>query len=265
MQKRTSFTAYFLIFIILSILIFFFSKAPILKPISSFFSSIFSPFESLSYGIFSNAENFMVSTKLKALQDENSTLVKRLVDQSKLSQDNKALMDQFQTQNPKSTSLIPANIIGAPSFIPGVSYPENLIIDRGDTDGIRVGDAVLYKDNLIGKVFKTEKYISSVMLITNASSSFTAKTLSSNTLGVIKGQGGGELILDNVLLSDTLQKGDVVLTKGDINEKNVGFPIDLIVGKIASISKSPSDLFQKAEVKSEVDFAKLDRVFVLPN
>ncbi|HYM65454.1 MAG TPA: rod shape-determining protein MreC [Candidatus Sulfotelmatobacter sp.] len=265
MQKRAGFTAYFLIFLILSISIFFFSKSPLFSPVTSVLSSIFSPFESLAYGIFSKMENFAYSPKFKALQDENYSLTKKIVDQNKLVLDNKALRDQFQTQNPKSTNLISANVIGAPSFIPGVSLPENFVLDRGEADGIQEGDAVVYRDNLVGKISRVEKNVSSVLIITNSSSSFTAKTLSTQALGVVKGQGGGELILDNVLLSDALKKGDIVLTKGDINEKNQGLIPDLIVGKIESISKNPSDLFQKAEVKSNLDFTKLDKVFVIPN
>src|SRR5260221_270427 len=111
MQKKTGFTTYFLIFLSLSVLIFFFSKSSFLSPVNSFLSSIFSPFESLSYGIFSKAENFSSSPKFKALMDDNYSLTKKLVDQKRLIEDNKALMDQFQTQNPKSSNLIPASII----------------------------------------------------------------------------------------------------------------------------------------------------------
>ncbi len=265
MQKRSGFTTFFLIFVIFSVLVLLFSKSPILSPVSSFFQSIFSPFQSLSYGAFSKTLNFVASPKFKVLQDENFTLTKKLVDQNKLIQDNKALMDQFQTQSPRSTRLISANVIGAPGFIPGVSNPESLILDRGEADGIKIGDAVIYKDNLIGKIYKISQYVSSVLPITSSASSFTAKTLSTQSLGIAVGQGGDEVILDNVLLSDTLKKGDIVLTKGDVNSLGQGLIPDLVVGKILSINKNPSDLFQKAEIKTLVDFTKLDKVFVISN
>jgi len=38
--------------------------------------------------------------------------------------------------------------------------------------------------------------------------------------------------LDNVVLSDTLQKQDTVLTKGDVADTNgIGVPPDLVIGK----------------------------------
>lgn len=265
MQKRGKFTPYFLIVLVISLLILIFSKTPLFVPLNSLVSAVFSPIDSFTYSIYSKSLNIFGNSKYQELADQNLSLEKKLVDQSKLIQDNKALLDQFQTQNPRSTSLIPSNVIGAPNFIPGVSVPESLIIDRGEADGIKTEDAVVYKNNLIGKIYKTSKNVSEVMLISNSSFSFTVKTLETNSLGIAKGQGGGEIILDNVLLSDTLKKGDIVVTKGDINGKGEGLVADLIVGKIESVNKNPSDLFQKAEIQTGVDVAKLQKVFVIQN
>jgi rod shape-determining protein MreC len=67
----------------------------------------------------------------------------------------------------------------------------------------------------------------------------------------------------NVVLSEKLEKDDLVRTKGDVDERGQGFPPDLIVGKIISVNKQPSALFQSAEVKSLVDFSRLSTVFVI--
>jgi rod shape-determining protein MreC len=263
MQKRNSFFSYFLVFLALSLVIFGASKAGFLKPIDGLLKGIFAPFQAITYGTFSKITSFGSNAQMQTLKAQNLALTKKLIDQNTLIQDNKALRDQFQTQNPRSLSLMEADVIGAPGFIPGISVPEILILDRGENDGIKIGEAVVYQDNLVGKVVKTSLFLSEVMLITNSSSSFTAKTLSMQSQGVVKGQGAGEMILDNVVLSDSLEKQDTVLTKGDVNGEGTGFPPDLVVGKITSISKSPSDLFQKAAVKSKIDFTKMDKVFVI--
>ncbi len=263
MQKRYGFFPIFVVFLLLSLLLFASSRVSFLNPIDSFSKAVFSPFQSLTYGVFSKITDFTSNSEVKKLSDENKALTKKFVDQKRLEADNKALRDQFQTTNPRSSNLVPAQIVGAPGFIPGVSVPETLILNRGENDGVRVGNAVIVKDNLVGKVVKTSAFLSSVMLITNSSSVFTANTLETGTSGVIKGQGGGELILDNVLLSETLKKGDTVLTKGDINKDGIGLPPNIIVGKITSVSKKASDLFQKAEVTSLVDFVKINDVFII--
>jgi rod shape-determining protein MreC len=249
----------------LSLIIFGASKIGLLKPLDSLGKGMASPFQALTYGVFSKLTNFSVNTQVEALKAQNMVLTQKLVDQGKLIADNKALRDQFQTENPKSTNLIEADVISAPAFIPGISIPETLILNRGESDGIKVGQAVVYQNNLIGRVVGVSLFSTNVMLVSNSSSSFTAKTMETQSQGVIKGQGGGEMILDNVVLSDNLQKQDTVLTKGDVNALSSGFPPDLVVGKISAVSKNASDLFQKASVKSLIDFSKLTKVFVIVN
>ncbi len=265
MHKRGSFFSYFFVFLCASLLLFFSSKISFLKPVNSFVQSVFAPVQSLTYGVFSAVTNIGSSSKIKLLQDENRSLLKKLADNEKIKADNKALRDQFQTAGVRSTNLIPAGVIGAPGFLPGFSVPETLTLNRGETDGVRVGQAVIYKDNLIGRVVETSLFLSSVSLITNSSLSFTANSLETNALGVIKGEGGGKLIFDNVLLSENLKKDDLIMTKGNISQKEEGFPAGLIVGKIASVSKNASDLFQKAEIKILIDLTKLNTVFVIVN
>jgi rod shape-determining protein MreC len=262
-MRKKNFVEVFLVFFMLSLIVFGAAKIGLLRPFESFFAEILSPFQAMTTVAFSKITSFSSNSQIQSLKQQNSELTKKLVDQSSLIADNKALSDQFQTQTPKSQSLIPAEIVASPGFIPGISVPETLILDKGEADGVKIGQAVVYQNNLVGKISKISSTLSSAMLITNSSSSFTVTTLTTQSLGVIKGQGGGEMILDNVVLSDTLQKQDLVLTKGDINLSGSGFPPDLVVGKITSISKNPSDLFQKASIASLIDVSKLNKVFIL--
>lgn len=265
MPKRNNFFYFFLSLVLLSLVIFAASKIGIFKPVDSLAKGILSPIQALTYGVYSKITDFGSNPQVEALKTENLLLTKKLIDQNKLIDDNKALRDQFQTQNPQSQKLIEADVIGAPGFIPGISVPEVLILDRGENDGLKVGQAVVYEDNLVGRIVKTSAFLSSVTLVTNSASSLTAKTLSTQAQGVVKGQDGEEIILDNVLLSDVLQKGDIVLTKGDVDIHGIGIPPNLVVGEIASISKFPSDLFQKASLKIKLNFSKLSRVFIIVN
>jgi rod shape-determining protein MreC len=264
-MRKSSFTSYFLVFFILSLLIVGASKTGFLNPLDSFFKTIFLPVQTITYQAFIKMTGFGQNAQIQSLKAQNLVLTQRLVDQNKLAGDNKALQDQFQTTSPRSSNLVPADVVGAPEFISGFSVPESLILNRGTNDGVRLGDAVVYQSNLVGKVIQVTANLANVSLLTNASSLFTVKTLDTRAQGVAKGQGGGKIILDNVLLSDNLRKGDLVLTSGNINMQNLGFPPALTVGKIISVSKNPSDLFQKAEIESLVDLSKLEKVFVVVN
>jgi rod shape-determining protein MreC len=263
MKRKENFLPVFFVFLVLSFLVFGLSKAGILNPVSSVLQKVISPFQSATYNFFNSVTLLGENPKLKKLERENLILTSMLSDQKKLESENSALSDQFQVSSPNSNTLLPANIVGAPSFIPGVSVPETFIIDKGTRDRVRVGEAVIYKNNLLGKITKSNDSLSEVTLVTNLSSSFTVKTSSSQALGVIKGQGGGEMILDNVLLSDSLKPSDLVLTNGDTSLDGAGYPPDLVVGKIISVDKKASSLFQRAEVSSFIDFSKIITVFII--
>lgn len=262
MQKRQNWIYIFLAFFILSFLVFLLFKLPILRPISSLTQNIFTPIESLTHKI---TFDFGSNPQIAKLNAQNLNLAKKLVDSKKLELDNRALRDQFSTQFPSSHNLLIANIIGSPSFIPQVSFPESFILDKGEKDGVKVGQAVIYKDNLIGKIIETSSNLSKVNLITASNFSLTVQTLNTESHGVLKGQGGGNMILDNIILSQNLKQDDFVITKGDVDLNSVGVLPNLIVGKIVSINKNQSSLFQTAKVQSLLDFSHLSIVFIIKN
>lgn len=261
MPKRNFFPAFFIL-IFLSVLIFILGRAGFLSAPAEIIGNAISPLQRI---IISSSKE---DSKIAA---ENKVLISKLVALQKYAAENSALRDQFETATPNSQSLLPAGVVSAPSFVPGISTPEYLVIDRGEKDGVKVGSAVVVKDNLIGKVTQVAGSFSKVMLVSNPSISLSAKTISVKgeagvgALGVLKGDGGESLILNNVLLSDSLSVGDYVTTKGDLEIDNTGYPPSLIVGKIASVEKKSSDLFQRAKVRSLIDFSRLTTVFVVLN
>ena len=199
---------------------------------------------------------------IQRLTAENETLRKQLKDLQVLKQDNKALRDQFETTNPAPEKLLPGTVIGAPGFIPSINTPEYLVLDKGKKDGVFIGQAVVYKDNLVGKIDTVTPLTSRVMLLTKKGMSFTVKILGTEILGVVNGDENEEIRLENVLLSENLKIGDIVVSKGDSDEKGNGIPAGLIIGKLVSIDKKPSNLFQSARIKSFVPFTSLTKVFM---
>lgn len=263
MQKRENYLPIFLIFLFFSIIVFLISQTSLFLNFQSILESSVSPLRSFTYSLTNKNSSFSNDLRIQKLKNDNADLIKKIVDIQILEKENNALKDQFKTTYPPSQNLLSAKIIGVPNFIPNLTMPENFIIDKGQKDGLKVGQAVVYKENLVGKVAKTASNISIVDLITNKAFSVATQTSETGALGVIKGQGSGNMILDNVLLSENLKTSDIVLTKGDIEPIGVGFLPDLVIGKIESIDKKPSALFQTASVKSFLDFSKLSTVFIV--
>ncbi|MBI2443196.1 MAG: hypothetical protein HYV40_04810 [Candidatus Levybacteria bacterium] len=176
-------------------------------------------------------------------------------------QEIRALRDQFETTSIPSNTLLPAKIIGYEGYLPGVSRPTQLVVDKGSEDGVIAGLAVVYKNNLVGRVVKTVAHRSLVELLSKSGWSLTAKTSKTNADGLLRIE-DGDILLQNVVLSDTLEKKDIVVTKGDQRIGQGGFPPDIVVGEIVSVDKKPSSLFQSAKVQSSVDVIHLTTVFI---
>jgi rod shape-determining protein MreC len=250
----------FLIFLIAAAVIFFLAQRGLMQPVSGLFEQVTLPLQRFTFHTIHHES--LTDDKLRK---ENLSLQTKLAEQDELEKENQALRDQFHTTNPPPSKLLPATIVGMTGFIPGESSVDEMIIDKGRSDGVKAGNVVVVKDNLIGRIVQTSEHLSIVHMVTHDGISFTAKTMHTSALGVIKGKGGGEVLLDNVVLSDKLEKNDLVMTKGDIDDKGLGYPPDLIVGKIVSVNKKASNLFQTAEVESLIDFSKLSMVFVVIN
>ncbi|MDO8621376.1 MAG: rod shape-determining protein MreC [Candidatus Levybacteria bacterium] len=261
MQRKENFLPVFLLVFVLSAGILGLSILGKTRGIEGFLQRISYSIEGSISNLFQNLPLISQNQNIKKLKAENLLLASKIMDRQKLERENQALLDQFQTAKPKSYILLPAKILGMLNFIPNISNPSSLILDKGETDGIKVGDAVIFKNNLVGKVTKVTAYLSKVDVVNNSSSSFTAKT-EKGALGLIKGL-GDLMILDNVLMSDALSKDDIVATMPNQNIDGVGAPTDIIVGKIISIDKNPSAVFQRAEVKSLLDFPRLSTVFIV--
>lgn len=245
----------FVLLIVLTVILIISSKLGIINSAAGFVQNSIAPIQTSVRGLF-----------FKDINSKNSKTLEfasKLVDQKKLVEDNEALRNQFETITVKTQSLIPARIVGSPSFIPGISVPEYLILDVGKQDGVEDGYAVISKDNLIGVIEKANDNFSKVVLVNSSSFSSTAKTLKEQSAGVINGNGAEQMILDNVLLSQKLTINDLVVTRGSLNENGEGIAPNLIIGKITSVNKSASDLFQTAKVEPLIETTSLSTVFVI--
>jgi cell shape-determining protein MreC len=259
MKRKANFLPVFLVVFFLCIAILILSIFRKIDFLSSFLGKGAGVVQSTAFGIYQKFPFISEDLRIKKLEDRNLELLSNIAAFEKLKRENLALLDQFKTSHPQSTQLLSATIIGMTSFIPGVSTPTDFIINKGSEDNLKVGSAVVIKDNIIGIVSKVSTNLSKVNTINDPLFSFTAKTRS-GAIGVIKNKDG--IILDNILLSENLTIGEIILTKGDINDDGIGIPPDLIVGKIMSVEKNPSDLFQKAKIESFVNFVNLSTVFV---
>ncbi|HFC11335.1 MAG TPA: rod shape-determining protein MreC [Anaerolineae bacterium] len=146
---------------------------------------------------------------------------------------------------------------------------DDLIIDVGSDDGVRVGMPVRSSRGLVGQVFQTTANAAQVVLLTDASVSVPSRLSQARALGVVRGGGsGGLLTLEFVALEAPLTVGDVVLTagiQGETTQELIAnrFPPDLVIGQVIKVERSDAALFQTAIVQPDVDFDGVETVFVI--
>jgi rod shape-determining protein MreC len=166
-----------------------------------------------------------------------------------------ALVD-FARAHPDNR-YVAAAVIGRDTS-PFVKY---VIINRGSDDGLRRGMPVVTQQGLVGRVAAVTAGAARVQLITDPSSSVNVRLEPSRALAVLVGSITGELTVEMIPQSATVQIGDLVLTSG----LGGNYPADILVGQTTSVRRRETDLFQSAAVQPVVDFSQLEIVLVITN
>lgn len=202
-----------------------------------------------------------VNSEIDKIKAENTRLLQEMNNYEVLKKDNEALKSQFQTSLLKSQNLLPAKIVGFEGFF---SNPTTFVVDQGSRGGVKKGMAVILENNLVGKVDQVLPSYSKIILINNTKFSTVALDQQTGAGGVLHGE-GDFILLDSVIITDSLKNGDIIATKGELESTGIGVPSDIIVGKISSINKSDSESFQTAKIEPLLNFSKLSTVFVVVN
>jgi rod shape-determining protein MreC len=136
-----------------------------------------------------------------------------------------------------------------------------LLLNKGTNDGITRNMPVVTDQGLVGLVTETTANASKVLLITDAASAVNVRLQDSRAEGVMIGQESGELRLLYITLDVEMKSGDRIVTSG----LGGTFPAGIVVGSVASVRKRTNDVAQEADVKSAVDFNRLETVLIITN
>lgn len=142
-----------------------------------------------------------------------------------------------------------------------------LRINKGQTEGVKDQSMVVSENILVGKVVSLGANDAWVQTV--ASSESKIPVVVKRPFDSAQGKAGiqargllifqnSELILDRVLQSEDIQKGDLIVTAGE-----AGWLPDLLIGHIAEVLPKTAAVYQKAKVEPLIDNSKLRIVFVV--
>jgi rod shape-determining protein MreC len=143
---------------------------------------------------------------------------------------------------------------------------DTLTIDAGTGAGVRVGDAVISGDGLVGQVTTAAGNTAIVTLITDQRSSVAARLVKSGDFGLVTPSLGDPLDLRMGQLDRRARAeiNDVVVTAGTIDDRlESPYPADIPIGRVASIDPEELANSNRIHLSPYADIRHLDFVQVL--
>lgn len=188
---------------------------------------------------------------LKRTLAETTAEVARL---KEVEHENELLRSQVGFQQSQALSLLGAHVMA----YAGDNARRTLIIDRGSRDDVTVGQAVVSSGSLVGKIERVTDGTAVVFMVSDPEFRIQAIGQSDRARGIIRGQLGTGLRLEQVAQSDQLSLKDAILTAG--SER---VPKGILIGQVEAIDRSDNELFQAANIRSGLNLSRLELVFVV--
>jgi rod shape-determining protein MreC len=236
-----------------------------LRPVSGGLSAVTAPFQGV-FSRFGNTAAGWVSvvgsagnleTQNQQLQDEVAALRQQVSQDTELKAQNDQLRQQLNVGNLPPDRLIAAEVIG---YEPD-NFRQFITIGRGSSDGVAAGMAVVEQGELIGTVQNVGPHTAQVFLVIDPNFKVAAldQDEPDRPTGIIHGQIGNGLEMDDIAQTETVKPGDTIVTSGLGGDVEKG----LIIGQVQTNTKQDDGVFQTAQVTTDTQFNRLEIVYVV--
>ena len=238
------------------------------SPASTVLGTVFSPLQSVSSAIADSVKDFSVyfrsssqyQQRVKELENQLGEAQKELVGYEQAKQQI-ALYEEFLElkEENEDFQFASASVIGSDNSDAFGSFTLN----KGELDGVKVNNPVIYGKYLVGVVVKTAPTYCVVNTVLNPEvnvSAYEVRTresgYSTTTVDLAK---EGKCCLSGLVRTTAIAPGGIVCTSG------VGgiYPADLIVGTVEEVRNDTTNISSYAVINTQVDFAQLRDVFII--
>jgi len=204
--------------------------APFARFLESGRSSVYSFFNDYFILLDVREENRRYKMETNRLKLENNFLRTELA-----TADRARALIEFKGRSPSKT--LAARIIAT-----STSAKTVVLVDRGTSDGVYRGMAVITGDGIIGKVIDSFPLAAQVQLISDPLFGAGVVSQKNRVYGTLKGQGHNRCLIDRIQNEDKVEVGETFYTTG---EDRI-FPKGLPVGRVVSVQPGP--IFKNVEV-----------------
>lgn len=198
----------------------------------------------------------------EALRAENTRIKEESQQANEIKRQNQVLTGLLQLRNGFEYKTAAAAIIARESS----EVQQRVILDRGTTDGIAVGDVVVSSGSaLVGRVVAAGSTTSTVQLISDPGLTVIGQLLTSVATGEVSGQLPGSLLMQNIDAAVSIGLGEEVVTAGIELAGGIHspYPKGLVIGSVIDVRRDANEVVQTAYLAPAADLEHLEFALVI--
>jgi rod shape-determining protein MreC len=189
----------------------------------------------------------LVSSRLDLLAENErlraeALLIKRKLQKlATLTEQNVRLRELLNSSSLVDERVLVAELVG----VDPNPFTQRILINRGERDGVFLGQPVLDAAGLMGQVVEVTPYTARVLLITDITHSLPVQVNRNGLRAIASGTGNNEW-LELRFIGDTadIRLGDILVSSGLGQRFPAGYP----VGRVISVSQDPAKPFADVRV-----------------
>ncbi|HUK78955.1 MAG TPA: rod shape-determining protein MreC [Thermoleophilia bacterium] len=232
------------------------SAMHVVAPLQSGTARVIKPFRdgwNWMTGLFgAQSQNRTLRAEVQQLRGQ---LAQQLVQQQQTTELHGLLQMRDSSVFPRGTNFADARVIARST----TAWYSTVTIDAGSDQGVRLNDAVVNGQGLVGRVSAVTPDASEVTLITDQDSYVDSMVVPSGAQGMLAGSVTGDVTLQYVDRSEKVVTGQDVVTSG---MKGSIFTRGIPIGQVSAVAQQDVELYQSISVTPWVDFHTLDLVMV---
>jgi len=244
-------------------------SAGALRPVANFLSFAAKPLARRFYSWgtgFNNSYNDRreqadMAEQVAALTKEVARLTVDSARRRELEEENNKLRSQLNFFSNQSFRPVVANIIAKEAAPELNEQVQDILIDKGQSAGLRVGLGVVSEDGvIIGKITEVKDNTAKLCLTTSPGCKLAAALQNvDRTQGITDGDLGLTIKMGYIPQPEKITIGDIVITSG----LGGNIPRGLVIGTVAAVRNEKNEVWQDATINPVSDFNNLTVVSVV--
>lgn len=205
-------------------------------------------------------QRFTSRSRLKqendALRSELLVLKRKAQQMASLSAENVHLRQLLNSAHTLADKVLIAELIGvAPD--PNI---HKVIVNKGESDGVYMGQALVDATGLMGQVVRVGKFSSEVLLITDITHALPVQINRNGVRLIAEGVGSlYELVVRHVSNTEDIREGDLLVSSGLGRRFPAGYP----VAEIVEVQVNPGKSFAKVIAKPKAQLNRSRHVLLV--